>query len=437
MVWGGGKKIEKNTFRNNIKFYELITIIKYLRMEQQAKTQEIDRTTDEFHCEDQVEQVEKVLGAELNETTEPTDPIDPTAMEICTPFGNFEYRAGLRLTQASFVQLSYGYLYRLRNQQVVEGNKWQEFAYPRLQTLFENFCNESGSLISTMLSNPENDETVVRSNFCGYKNFKLPLNIPVYRVNSRATYGNVNVQPLIKTMRQRLNHLSTMQVPKRYLVEKERETFVRLQSVAKQILDKVEPLTNEWKNICTEAAQVAGLPVPSNELNDSETLDTEQTTQTGRSNRSLQSNQSSRSVRKFVVKRGNGRGSDQINQPSQINNEPTIQVRYVEVPVFTQRQPRQPRQPRQGSQSYQAMPQQAMSQQTMPHQAMPHQAMPQQARTWEQQAQVYSPRSYRSRGFPNQANQANQSNQVQQVQRVQPPRTRQQRYQHAQPTQTN
>jgi len=183
------------------------------------------------------------------------------------PYATMEYSPDLKLSRASFMQLLYCYTQRLENQKPQPGNKWQEYAYPRLLKMFTDMRDNIVGTVCEMCNNPAYDKEVVMINFCGYKNFKLPLVVNIQRnkkveVHPRATYERANVVPVYKTLAQRMTYLSTVSVPQRYNGdEKKTNTFKKVQEVAKMFLEKyVNSMLECWQKLCKESAEYAGIP---------------------------------------------------------------------------------------------------------------------------------------------------------------------------------
>ena len=183
--------------------------------------------------------------------------------KISTPFGSVEYRPDLKLSRASIIQLINCYTYRITNQSVQSGNKWQEFAYPRLQKIFGTLCETFTQQVSELYNAPDSDREVVMINFCGYKSFKLPLIVQTLGVHPQATYISVNVRPFLKTMEQRLMYLANVKMPDRYKDdEKKVSTFNKVQALAENLRTKyVLPLHEAWRKLCQDAADYAGIVV--------------------------------------------------------------------------------------------------------------------------------------------------------------------------------
>ena len=188
--------------------------------------------------------------------------------KLNTPFGEIEYRPEFKLTSASIMQLLYCYTERLNTQKPLNENKWQEYAYPKLLSLFTEFRDNATVTVKKLCEDENLDRDVVMINFCGYKNFKLPITVPTKYVNPRSTYSTVNVRPFLRTLEQRLNYLSTSDVPVRYKGDQNKiNTFLKVQETAKMLVKQLEPLHELWKKICQEAAECAGLKMENKNYN--------------------------------------------------------------------------------------------------------------------------------------------------------------------------
>ncbi|AYV83603.1 MAG: hypothetical protein Hyperionvirus9_20 [Hyperionvirus sp.] len=223
------------------------------------------------HNQAQSQEIEDDVQQDMT-STEPPAPQLPkpevtAATVLKTPFGDIEYKPDLKLSRASIMQLITCYTYRLNTQQIQTNNKWQDHAYPRLQKMFTGLCETFTQAITELYNSPLYDKEVVLINFCGYKNFKLPLIVQTPGVHHRATYMSVNVRPFLKTIEQRLMYLSTVKVPARYKDdEKKVGTFKKVQSVAEELRTKfVIPLHESWKKLCQDAADIAGIVVENRE----------------------------------------------------------------------------------------------------------------------------------------------------------------------------
>lgn len=218
--------------------------------EEQNINQEIDQEFDS----------EETIQKNIDENDSTFDGIQ----QLNTPLGDIDYRPDLKLSRASIVQLLVCYVQRLGNQKISTDNKWQKMAYPKLWEMFANLSEYVIKAIKNLCNEPDLDQDVIIVNFCGYKNFRLPLVVQTQGVHHKATYSTVNVRPFLKTLEQRLTYLSVFDIPSRYRGdEKKVKTFIRVQHVAKEILENhVRPLYDAWNLICQEAATFAGITMP-------------------------------------------------------------------------------------------------------------------------------------------------------------------------------
>lgn len=182
------------------------------------------------------------------------------SVTLTTPFGDISYQSNLKLSRASVVQLLYCYSHRLNNQKAEPGNKWQEYAYPELAKMFSRLLKDFSDAIETLIQ--EHDKDVVKINFCGYGNCKLPLMVQTRGVHYKTTYLYANVKHVLRTLEQRLSYLSTTPIPVRYQTEPlKQEAFLKVQELAKRFLDtSVKDAFVQWDEICKNARVVAGLP---------------------------------------------------------------------------------------------------------------------------------------------------------------------------------
>ena len=192
---------------------------------------------------------------------EQTNVTPPQTYTITTPFGDIEYKSEMKLSHGSFMQLLYCYNHRLTTQVCQEGNKWQELAYPEIRKMFSDLLEKSIAHVRGLCTDTTLDRDVITLNFCGYKNFKLPLLVHTMGVHYRATYGTVNVKPFLKTIEQRLAYLANADVPARYLGNEEKSnTFNAVKQLAKTMLTQdVLPMFETWNELCNKAATYAGI----------------------------------------------------------------------------------------------------------------------------------------------------------------------------------
>ncbi|AYV81678.1 MAG: hypothetical protein Harvfovirus51_10 [Harvfovirus sp.] len=234
-------------------------------MDHNQKKEEFAGTAQEI--EDDVQQDMTSETTEQTTTTSSRKDTGVPGIQLKTPFGDIEYKPDLKLSRASIMQLINCYTYRLNKQQVQVDNKWQEFAYPQLQKMFTGLSEIFTQAVLELYNSEEYDKEVVLINFCGYKNFKLPLIVQTPGVHHRATYSSVNVRPFLKTIEQRLMYLSTVKTPARYKDdEKKVTTFNKVQVLAESLRTKyVLPLHESWKKLCQDAADFAGIVVEPHE----------------------------------------------------------------------------------------------------------------------------------------------------------------------------
>ena len=203
----------------------------------------------------QDEQTEQTHQTEENEQVN-----DKPTIELTCPFGTMQYRSDLKLTSASFMQLLVCYKYKVCEQKAEEGNKWQEYAYPKLADVFTELLNKVIHHINELLNEENIDKEIVIINLCGYKNFKLPVIVQTRSVNYKLKYENANARDIFLNILQRLTYLSTCSVPARYNDEIKVKTFSRVQELVKTLIETVVSQTRqEWSKICQEAGVHAGL----------------------------------------------------------------------------------------------------------------------------------------------------------------------------------
>jgi len=230
---------------------------------EECKTTRNDLIEDQEDHDDQEEGNDDRENENQNENQDQNQKeVDKSSVvQIDTLFGKIEYRSELKLSCASIVQLLHCYCYRVNNQKIEEENKWQQYVYPKLIAMVEILCKNIMEQIKVLIDDKTNDEDVVKINFCGYKNFKLPVVVLTQGVHNHATYGSVNVRPFLKTLKQRLEYLVKSPVPNRLKEDKKKnDTFLKVKDCAKNILDsQVDPLFERWSSLCQEGATIAGI----------------------------------------------------------------------------------------------------------------------------------------------------------------------------------
>jgi hypothetical protein len=211
-------------------------------------------------------QSQQEMNQEINQVNQPMvqekrDELVRGQETINTPYGEFNFRNGLRIACGSYMQLLVGILHHLNQKKTEKNNEWMEYSLHKIADLLQNLHDKSVSDIDVLLKNPDYNSQIVLSNFAGFTNLKLPRPIRVLNVNPNATYETVNVLPLLRTISQRLNHLVRMkQVPQKYMKdEKNKLTFEKIQELANTLLTEVRNIIPRWKEICNEANKHTGV----------------------------------------------------------------------------------------------------------------------------------------------------------------------------------
>ena len=184
-------------------------------------------------------------------------------------FGDYHYREDNKLIFGSFMQLLLCYYHRVSTQSPESGNKWQEYAYPKMKNLFGDFVNDVTKHLNEFLSSGTYDRDVVVNCFCGYENMKLPIPVRAINTDERLMYKNANVGDIFMHLTQRLSYLSHCDVPKRYSEdENKRTTFLGVQKCAEQVLnDVVKTYKKNWNDLYIAANNEAGVKTPNRNFN--------------------------------------------------------------------------------------------------------------------------------------------------------------------------
>lgn len=179
-------------------------------------------------------------------------------VKLQTPMEEVEYNGKYKLANGSIMQLLHLYTHRLEKQTPEPDNKWQVFVYPDLTKLFQTLRDAVTEKVVEL--SKDYDADVVRINFCGYKNFKLPLMVQTRGVHFRTTYEHANVRHVLKSLEQRLNYLSSAPLPTRYQEDTVKQlAFSKVQELAKLLLsENLAQTVQSWQTICEKAGEVSG-----------------------------------------------------------------------------------------------------------------------------------------------------------------------------------
>lgn len=160
------------------------------------------------------------------------------------------------LSYGSLMQLVQFYSYRLSEQKSVEGNKWQEYVYPNIASIFDDLHKMLCEIVADLNNEDDINMDVVKINIYGYDG-KLPKKVNVQYVDEKKRYSNADVSEVLRHIVQRVDYIINAEVPKRYLNDNYMiHSFKRVQEKIRGYKNKVQEAQTLWKIIRKTATRL-------------------------------------------------------------------------------------------------------------------------------------------------------------------------------------